>query len=94
LQDLKQPIDEDQLRLVLVEAADIRDSYLGDATAAAGLCKQSGGKKRKSDKEVGTPQYNAIFKVFQKHSLDMGFFSPHPTALSQILQTSLSLSPG
>ena len=54
MQDLKQRIDEDQLRLVVVEAADIRDSYLGDATAAAGLCKQSGGKKRKSDKEVGT----------------------------------------
>lgn len=53
MQDLKQPIDEDQLRLVVVEAASIRDSYLGDATAAAGLCKQSGGKKRKSDKEVG-----------------------------------------
>ena len=62
---MNQSIDEDQLRLVVVEAADIRDSYLVDATAAANLCKQSGGKKRKSDQEVGSQSKLSPYTISQ-----------------------------
>ena len=35
-----------------------RDAYLGDAAAAAGLCKHKGGKKRKSADEA--PQHDCL----------------------------------
>ena len=42
-------MDLGALTMVLNVVATIRDEYLKDAAAAAGLCKSKGGKKRKSE---------------------------------------------
>ncbi|CAL1130600.1 unnamed protein product [Cladocopium goreaui] len=46
--DAGQSLDLAVLTGVIVDVASIRDAYLGDAAAAAGLSKPKGGKKRKS----------------------------------------------
>ena len=57
-QDAGQSLDLAVLTGVIVDVASIRDAYLGDAAAAAGLCKPKGGKKRKSADEA--PQHDCL----------------------------------
>ena len=54
---------------VIVDVAAIRDAYLGDAAAAAGLCKPKGGKKRKSADEA--PQNDFFEITFYIYSLHL-----------------------
>lgn len=42
-------MDLEALTMVLNVVATVRDEYLKDASAAAGLCKSKGGKKRKTE---------------------------------------------
>ena len=59
---------------VIVDVAAIRDAYLGDAAAAAGLCKPKGGKKRKSADEA--PQNDFFEITFYMQTID-DFQFPH-----------------